>query len=214
MPTWIPSVCGVFFCLAMLPASAASVLIFGDTISAAYGMNIEQGWVSLLDKRLGKRDPGMHHVINASVSGETTSGGLRRLPALLKQHRPDVVVLELGGNDALRGQPPAMIERNLAAMIRLSKQAGARVVLLGMQIPPNYGRAYTEAFAAVFPKVAKTEAVEVLPFFLAGVGGVPELMQRDGIHPNAKAQEKLLALAWPLIEASVKSSSRRKATTK
>ena len=210
MPTWIRSVCGALFCLAMMPASAASVLIFGDSISASYGMDIEQGWVSLLDKRLERRDPGLHQVINASVSGETTTGGLRRLPALLKQHKPDVVVLELGGNDGLRGQPPALMERNLAAMISLSRKAGARVVVLGMQIPPNYGKAYTEAFAAVFPRVAKAEGVAVLPFFLAGVGGVPALMQKDGIHPNAKAQPKLLELAWPLIrEASQKQASRK-----
>ncbi len=199
MSTWIHNLCGVVLCLAIMPASAATVLIYGDSISASYGMDIEQGWVSLLDKRLAKRAPGKHQVINASVSGETTAGGLRRLPALLKQHAPDVVVLELGGNDGLRGQPPKLMERNLASMIRLSKQAGARVVLLGMKIPPNYGRAYTDAFSAVFPKVAKAEGVTALPFFLDGVAGVPELMQKDGIHPNAKAQPKLLELAWPLI---------------
>ena len=162
-------------------------------------MDIEQGWVSLLDKRLASRAPGKYQVINASVSGETTAGGLRRLPALLKQHKPDVVVLELGGNDGLRGQPPKLMERNLVSMIRLSKQAGARVVVLGMKIPPNYGKAYTDAFTAVFLRVAKAEGVAALPFFLDGVGGVPELMQKDGIHPNAKAQPKLLELAWPLI---------------
>lgn len=193
----------VVLCLAMMPASAASVLIVGDSISASYGMDIEQGWVSLLDKRLDQRVTGAHQVINASVSGETTSGGLRRLPALLRQHQPDVVVLELGGNDGLRGQPPALMERNLAAMIRLSRQSGARVVLLGMQIPPNYGKAYTNAFVAVFPRVAKAEGAAVLPFFLDGVGGVPTLMQKDGIHPNAKAQIKLLELAWPLILKAV-----------
>jgi len=197
-------VSGALLCLAMMPASAASVLIFGDSISASYGMNMEQGWVSLLEQRLERRDPGLHEVINASVSGETTTGGLRRLPALLKQHKPDVVVLELGANDGLRGQPPALMERNLAAMIRLSRQSGARVVLLGMRILPNYGKAYTEAFAAVFPKVANAQGVAVLPFFLDGVGGVPALIQKDGIHPNAKAQPKLLELAWPLILDAVK----------
>ncbi|MEO6698741.1 MAG: arylesterase [Paraperlucidibaca sp.] len=199
MPTWIRSLWSVALCLAIMPASAASVLIYGDSISASYGMDIEQGWVSLLDKRLAKRTPGKHQVINASVSGETTTGGLRRLPALLKQHAPDVVVLELGGNDGLRGQSPVLMERNLASMIRLSRQSGARVVVLGMQIPPNYGKAYTKAFTAVFPRVAKAEGAAVLPFFLAGVGGVPTLIQKDGIHPNAKAQTQLLELAWPLI---------------
>lgn len=199
MSTWIRNLCGVVLCLAIMPASAATVLIYGDSISASYGMDIEQGWVSLLDKRLAKRAPGKHQVINASVSGETTAGGLRRLPALLKQHTPAVVVLELGANDGLRGQPPKLMERNLAAMIRLSQQAGARVVLFGMKIPPNYGKAYTNAFFAVFPKVAKAGNIALLPFFLDGVGGVPELMQKDGLHPNAKAQPKLLEQAWPLI---------------
>jgi len=196
---------GALLSLWMLPASAASILIVGDSISAAYGMNIEQGWVSLLDKQLAREAPGQHRVINASVSGETTSGGLRRLPALLKQHAPNVVVLELGGNDGLRGQPPALMVRNLSAMIRLSKQAGARVIVLGMRIPPNYGKAYTEAFFAVFPTVAKAEKVALLPFFLEGVGGVPEFMQQDGIHPNAKAQPKLLKSALPLIRDSLSS---------
>lgn len=182
-----------------MPASAASVLIHGDSISAAYGMDIEQGWVALLSQRLDQRAPGNHRVVNASVSGETTSGGLRRLPALLKQHAPDVVVLELGGNDGLRGQSPKLMQRNLATMIALSQQAGARVVVLGMKIPPNYGRAYTDAFAAVYPALAKAHAVALLPFFLEGIGGVPALMQKDGIHPNAQAQPTLLALAWPLI---------------
>lgn len=212
MPTWMRNVCGALLALVMMPASAASILVFGDSISAAYGMNIEQGWVALLDQRLAAEDPGRHRVINASVSGETTSGGLRRLPALLKQHAPDVVVLELGGNDGLRGQPPALMASNLTAMIRLSREAGARVVMLGMRIPPNYGKAYTEAFAAVFPRVAKAEAVPLVPFFLEGVGGVPDLMQKDGIHPNAKAQPRLLALAWPMIrDAAVKPASRKTA---
>lgn len=208
--TWLRSVGALVFCLAMMPASAASILIFGDSISAAYGMNIEQGWVSLLSQRLEVRHPGQHKVINASVSGETTSGGVRRLPALLKQHEPDIVVIELGGNDGLRGQSPAMMERHLASMIRQSRQAGARVILLGMQIPPNYGKPYTQAFAAVFPRVGKAEGAAVLPFFLEGIGGVSALMQKDGIHPNAKAQPKLLELAWPLLSAALKDQKARK----
>lgn len=195
-------------CLAVMPVSAASILIFGDSISASYGMDIEQGWVSQLDKRFAERSPGLHRVINASVSGETTTGGLRRLPALLRQHGPAVVVLELGGNDGLRGQPPALIKRNLEAMIRLSRQAGARVVVLGMRIPPNYGKAYSEAFAGVFPVAAKAQGASVLPFFLDGVGGVPALIQKDGIHPNTKAQPLLLELAWPLILDAVNRSAK------
>lgn len=193
-----------------MPVSAASILILGDSISASYGMDIQQGWVSQLDKRLAARSPGQHTVINASVSGETTTGGLNRLPVLLKQHKPDVVVLELGANDGLRGQPPALIKRNLEAMIRLSRQSGARVVVLGMRILPNYGKAYSEAFAGVFPAAAKSGGASVLPFFLAGVGGVPALMQKDGIHPNTKAQPLLLELAWPLIIDAVNRSAKNR----
>lgn len=193
-----------------MPVSAASVLILGDSISASYGMDIQQGWVSQLDKRLAAPFPGQHKVINASVSGETTTGGLNRLPVLLKQHKPDVVVLELGANDGLRGQPPALIKRNLEAMIRLSRQSGARVVVLGMRILPNYGKAYSEAFAGVFPAAAKSGGASVLPFFLAGVGGVPALMQKDGIHPNTKAQPLLLELAWPLIIDAVNRSAKNR----
>lgn len=193
-----------------MPVSAASVLILGDSISASYGMDIQQGWVSQLDKRLAARSPGQHTVINASVSGETTTGGLNRLPVLLMQHKPDVVVLELGANDGLRGQPPALIKRNLEAMIRLSRQSGARVVVLGMRILPNYGKAYSEAFAGVFPAAAKSGGASVLPFFLAGVGGVPALMQKDGIHPNTKAQPLLLELAWPLIIDAVNRSAKNR----
>jgi len=204
MPTWIRNVCGAVCCLAVMPVSAASVLVFGDSISAAYGMGIQQGWVYRLEQRLDARFPGQHEVFNASVSGETTSGGLRRLPAQLKLHDPDVVVLELGANDGLRGQPPALTQKNLEAMIRLSRQSGARVVLLGMRTLPNYGKAYSDAFSAVFPAAAKKEGAALLPFFLAGVGGVPELTQKDGIHPNEKAQPVLLNLAWPLILDAVK----------
>lgn len=210
MSTWAQNFWGALFCLAAMPASAASVLVFGDSISASYGMDIQQGWVDQLDKRLATRSPGQHKVINASVSGETTTGGLHRLPVLLKQHEPDVVVLELGANDGLRGQPPALIKRNLEAMIRLSRQSGARVVVLGMRILPNYGKAYSEAFAGVFPAAAKSGGASVLPFFLAGVGGVPALMQKDGIHPNTKAQPLLLELAWPLIIDAVNRSAKNR----
>ena len=210
MSTRVRSFWDALFCLAAMPVSAASVLILGDSISASYGMDIQQGWVSQLDKRLAARSPGQHTVINASVSGETTTGGLNRLPVLLKQHKPDVVVLELGANDGLRGQPPALIKRNLEAMIRLSRQSGARVVVLGMRILPNYGKAYSEAFAGVFPAAAKSGGASVLPFFLAGVGGVPTLMQKDGIHPNTKAQPLLLELAWPLIIDAVNRSAKNR----
>lgn len=200
---WLKS--GVFV-LAMLatPLQAATILVFGDSISAAYGLETGEGWVHLLQQKLDKTAPGKHQVFNGSLSGETTSGGVRRLPALLKKHSPDVVVIELGGNDGLRGQPPALMEKNLKQMIVDARKAGARVILLGMKIPPNYGKAYTQAFEKVFEQVARDTNVPLHPFFLEGVGGNPFLMQRDGVHPTAKAQPRLLQNAWPLISKALK----------
>lgn len=200
---WLKS--GVFV-LAMLatPLQAATILVFGDSISAAYGLETGEGWVQLLQQKLDKTAPGKHQVFNGSLSGETTSGGVRRLPALLRKHNPDIVVIELGGNDGLRGQPPALMENNLKQMIADSRKAGATVILLGMKIPPNYGKAYTQAFEKVFAEVANDAAVPLLPFFLEGVGGNPFLMQRDGIHPSAKAQTRLLENAWPLISKTLR----------
>ncbi|MDQ8038566.1 MAG: arylesterase [Pedobacter sp.] len=185
-------------------AQAATILVFGDSISAAYGLEVEQGWVRLLQQKLDKTAPGKHLVVNGSLSGETTSGGKARLPALLKKHKPDVVILELGGNDGLRGQPPALMAGNFKKMIADSRTAGARVLLFGMKIPPNYGRTYTQAFEQVFVTVSKEEKVPLLPFFLEGIGGNPALVQADGIHPVAKAQPILLQNAWPLIEKALK----------
>ncbi|MGH8493853.1 MAG: arylesterase [Moraxellaceae bacterium] len=185
-------------------AQAATILVFGDSISAAYGLEVEQGWVRLLQQKLDKSAPGKHLVVNGSLSGETTAGGKARLPALLKKHKPDIVVLELGGNDGLRGQAPAAMSANLKKMITDSRAAGASVLLFGMKIPPNYGRAYTQAFEQVFVTVAKAEKVPLLPFFLEGIGGHPELVQADGIHPIAKAQPILLSNAWPLLEKALK----------
>lgn len=183
-----------------MPASAARILILGDSISAAYGLPLEQGWVAQLAARLARAAPGRHQVINVSISGETASGGRRRLPELLQRQRPDLVVLELGGNDALRGRPPTVIAADLRALIVTSRRAGAQVLLLGMRIPPNYGRAYSEAFAALYPQLAQSEGVPLVPFLLAGVGGVPGLMQADGIHPTAAAQPRLLANVWPALQ--------------
>ena len=179
-------------------AWAGTLLVVGDSISAAFGLDSRQGWVALLEKRL--QDEGFdHQVINASISGDTSSGGLARLPALLAEHQPQVVIIELGGNDGLRGQPPMQLQQNLASMVEKSQQAGAKVLLLGMKLPPNYGVRYTTAFAQVFSDVAQAKQVALVPFFLEGVGGVPGMMQADGIHPNVTAQPVLLENAWPVL---------------
>lgn len=180
-------------------ALAGTVLVVGDSISAALGLDTRQGWVSLLQERL--REGGFEHqVVNASISGDTTSGGLARLPALLSQHRPQLVIIELGGNDGLRGQPAAQLQQNLARMVDMSKEAGAGVLLLGMRLPPNYGQRYTEAFARTFVDVAQDKQVPLVPFLLEGVGGVPGMMQPDGIHPAVAAQDKLLDNVWPTLK--------------
>lgn len=187
-----------------LSAQAATVVVFGDSISAAYGLEVNKGWVAKLQQRLDREQPGKHKVINASVSGETTQGGVLRLPKVLAQYHPDVLVLELGGNDGLRGQPVPLMAKNLTAMIGQARQQKARVLLVGMRIPPNYGKAYTEAFAAAFPQVAKATKTPLLPFLLEGVGGRPELMQDDGIHPNAQAQDRLADNVWPHLKPLLK----------
>lgn len=180
-------------------ALAGTVLVVGDSISAALGLDTRVGWVSLLQKRLS--EGGFEHrVVNASISGDTSAGGLSRLPKLLAQHSPNVVIIELGGNDGLRGQPPAQLQQNLASMARQSQEAGARVLILGMQLPPNYGRRYTQAFAQVFSDVASAQQLALVPFFLEGVGGVPGMMQADGIHPAVTAQQRLLDNVWPSLE--------------
>lgn len=186
-------------------ASAATILVFGDSISAAYGLKPEQGWVALLQQRLDAEAAGRHHVINGSVSGETTSGGLRRLKPLLEQHHPDVVVLELGGNDGLRGQPPETIAANLGHLIDDARAAGAKVVMLGIRIPPNYGRPYAQAFDGVFGRVSARKRVPLVPFFLADRSGGIVPLQDDGIHPTAAAQPQLLDNAWRAIHQTLRS---------
>lgn len=192
---------GVIACLlAMsLPLQAATILVFGDSISAAYGLEAKQGWVHLLQQKLDKTTVKKHQVINGSLSGETTSGGVKRLPLMLQKHHPVLVILELGANDGLRGHSPSLIESNLRQMVVAAQKSGAQVIILGMRIPPNYGKAYTQAFEKVFVTVSKEKHIPLVPFFLDGVGGIPELMQRDGIHPTAAAQQRLLDNAWPLI---------------
>ncbi|WP_027897298.1 arylesterase [Zestomonas thermotolerans] len=178
---------------------AGTVLVVGDSISAAFGLDTAQGWVALLEKRLAERDRD-YQVVNASISGDTSAGGLARLPALLDAHRPEVVIIELGGNDGLRGLPPAQLQQNLARMIDSARSRGAQVLLLGMRLPPNYGERYTRAFEAVFSDLAEEKGVALVPFFLEGVGGVPGMMQPDGIHPTADAQPLLLEHAWSALE--------------
>jgi acyl-CoA thioesterase-1 len=182
-------------------ASRATILVVGDSLSAEYGLPRGTGWVALLEQRLAKEGFSAA-VINASVSGDTTSGGRSRLPALLKQHRPTLVVIELGGNDALRGLPLAMTRDNLAQMVRESRAAGAKVMLLGMQVPPNYGRRYGEDFAALFGSVAKAGGAALVPFLLEGVANAanPEAMfQPDRIHPLAAAHPVMLGNVWPVL---------------
>ena len=179
-----------------LPDREATILVLGDSISAGYGIQREQSWVSQLGSRVAGEGPGWQ-VVNASISGETTGGALARLPDALDEHDPDVVIIELGGNDGLRGYPVHSIRDNLDRMVGLARDAGSQVLLVGMQIPPNYGPRYTRAFAEVFQAVAAAHGVPLVPFLLEQVALRPELMQGDGIHPTAEAQELLLDAVWP-----------------
>jgi acyl-CoA thioesterase-1 len=190
------------FALFLTPALAASppvLVVVGDSLSAAYGMETARGWVALLQARAAERG-WPHRVVNASISGDTTRGGRSRLAGVLERHRPAVVVIELGGNDGLRGIPPEESERNLEAMVQEAQGAGARVLLVGIRLPPNYGPAFAERFGAAFGNVATRQGVPLVPFLLEGVGGNPELMLEDGIHPRAEAQPRLLENVWPYLE--------------
>ena len=177
-----------------------TVLVLGDSISAAYGIQREQGWVQLLRERLENIDPG-YRVVNASISGDTTGGGLARLPAALEAHNPALVIIELGGNDGLRGYPVPSIRRNLEQLVDLAGTDDRAVLLVGMQIPPNYGYRYTREFRSLFEEVADDQGIAVVPSFLQEVGVQPQLMQDDRIHPNARAQPMLLDTLWPFVEA-------------
>lgn len=191
----------LLLCVAMpLQAStdAPGILVLGDSLSAAYGIEVRQGWVSLLEQQLREKYP--HLVVNASVSGETTGGGLSRLPALLQQHKPAIVILELGGNDGLRGYPLNVMQQQLAEIIEKSRAAGAEVLLVGMQIPPNYGPRYTARFRDTYAGLAKKYELPLVTFLLEGVAMQPGMMQRDGIHPTAAAQEKMLENVWPVLQ--------------
>ena len=179
-------------------AGTTKILVMGDSLGAGYGIDIEQGWVNLLEKELTKNHA--IQIINASVSGETSSGGNTRLPALLAEHKPDIVILELGGNDGLRGQPLKLLQKNLQSMIDASKKIEAKVLLAGMQIPPNYGARYSNQFKDLYPKLAEQNQLGLIPFLLEGIGGNETLMQRDGIHPTADAQPIIVKNVLPELE--------------
>lgn len=195
----------VFLCPPSLFASPsmAKILVLGDSLSAGYGIALEEGWVSLLQERIQK-----HHfayeVVNASVSGETSGGGLARLPALLAEHQPVIVILELGGNDGLRGHPINVMRQNLEKIIAASQAANAQVLLLGMHIPPNYGARYTRTFHQAYIDLAKKYQLSFVPFFLDQVANNAALMQSDGIHPTAEAQGTMLDHVWPTLEPLLK----------
>ncbi len=193
----------MLLCLVGFSARAAEapvILVLGDSLSAAYGIAAEQGWVSLLARRL--KDQGLpHRVVNASISGDTTAGGLSRLPAALDKHKPSIVLIELGANDGLRGQPVAQLKRNLQKLVDLAKARKAQPVLFEMRIPSNYGLSYTEQFRLAFGEVAAGEKVPLVPFFLMPIATDPKQFLDDGIHPNAGAQPALLDAVWPKLSA-------------
>jgi len=189
--------------LPIYAASAPTIVVLGDSLSAAYGIRVEEGWVSLMQKRLTLQGYG-YRVVNASVSGETTAGGLARLPRALQLHRPAIVILELGGNDGLRGLPIEQVRTNLDSMIRQSRAAGARVLLTGMRVPPNYGPAYTEKFHALYTDLARRYRLSLVPFLMEDVALDKTLLQADGLHPNERGQPVLLDEIWPLLQPLLK----------
>ncbi|HEV2110948.1 MAG TPA: arylesterase [Gammaproteobacteria bacterium] len=191
------------FAVAGSAAAAPAILVWGDSLSAAYGLEPSQGWVQLLDRRL--RAQGYDYtVVNGSVSGETTAGGLTRLPAALAEHKPAIVIIELGANDGLRGTPVRVMQDNLSRMIALSRKAGSKVLLLGILMPPNYGAEYTRAFSQAYKDLARRYGVPLLPFLLKGVAEHRELMQADGMHPIAEAEPQVLDNVWPGLKPLLK----------
>jgi acyl-CoA thioesterase I len=198
----------VFIALQNAVASPSTILVFGDSLSAAYGIRPEQGWVALLTQRLQAQGYG-YQIVNASVSGETTGGGLERLPRALQLHAPGIVILELGGNDGLRGLPVSAARDNLAAMVQLAQAARARVLLVGIRIPPNYGPRYTEEFARIFPEVANQYHLPLVPFLLQKVALNPALMQPDGVHPDAQGEPPVLDTLWPYLKPLLNKNPHR-----
>ncbi|MGI9329123.1 MAG: arylesterase [Gammaproteobacteria bacterium] len=186
---------------------APVILIIGDSLSAGFGIEISEGWVALLQDRLEQKGY-EYRVVNASISGDTTGGGLRRLPRALERHQPAITLLELGGNDGLRATPVPVIRRNMERMIELSQAAGSQVILAGMQIPPNYGISYTTEFAEVYTELATERQVGLIPFFMDGVALQPELLLPDLIHPNTEGQPVLLENAWEALKPLLKNPTR------
>ena len=180
-------------------SSSSVILVLGDSLSAEYGLQRGQGWVQLLANRV-QQSGQKYSVVNASISGETSSGGRTRLPALLKQHRPSIVIIELGGNDGLRGLPVSRMQENLVAMVRSSQAAGAQVLVAGIRMPPNYGRDYTERFFEAYAAVAKQYRTALVPFLLEGFAESADFFQSDRIHPSARAQATILQTVWPVLE--------------
>jgi acyl-CoA thioesterase-1 len=196
---WALGVC--WWLIAFSDATAASdrtVLVLGDSLSAGYGLKPAQGWVALLEKRLQAQGY-EYRVVNASISGETSEGGLQRLPRALEMHKPEIVIVELGANDGLRGLPLALTRDNISRIVATAGQAGARVLLVGMRLPPNYGPRYTNDFMAMYREIATASHVALVPFLLQSVALKPALMQADGLHPTAQAQPALLDTVWPVL---------------
>jgi acyl-CoA thioesterase-1 len=189
----------VFIALQNAVASGRTILVLGDSLSAAYGIRPEQGWVALLTQRLQAQGYG-YQIVNASVSGETSGGGVERLPRALRLHQPEIVILELGANDGLRGLPASNTRENLARMVQLSQASGARVLLVGIRIPPNYGPRYTEEFARIFSELANQYHLPLVPFLLERVALDPARMQADGLHPNAGGEPPVLDTLWPYLK--------------
>ncbi|WP_090372771.1 arylesterase [Nitrosospira sp. Nl5] len=204
----LSSVSAVHSGTAAVPASAATpatttIMVFGDSLSAGYGLSQDAGWVSLLKKRLQTQSP--VHLINNSISGETAVGGRNRIEEALKIHRPDIVIIELGGNDGLRGASIESIRDNLEAIIEACQRNKATVLLAGMQLPPNYGIAYTQKFQDIYPQLAKRHRLKLVPFLLDGFGDKREFFQSDGIHPNADAQQRIVENVWKVLRTMLKS---------
>jgi acyl-CoA thioesterase-1 len=203
LPSWLRMVAvvtlGSLLCVAPVRAATQNLLLVGDSLSAAYGIDPSQGWATLLQARLDK-DGYDYRVINASISGDTTANGLARLPALLESHKPRVVIIELGANDGLRGLPLQNMKHNITAMVRAAQADGATVLLVGMRLPPNYGPRYTRAFEQVYAEVAREQALALVPFLLDGMATDFSLVQRDTLHPTAAAQPHLLDNVWPHLK--------------
>jgi len=185
--------------LMSMPTSAKSIVVLGDSISAGYGIEVSQGWVALLRDQLQNHNP-PYSVHNESISGDTTAGGLARINPALQRHHPEIVIIELGANDGLRGLAPTLIKSNLTELVNRAQKAGAKVLLLSMRIPPNYGKRYTDMFYDIYPSLAKDLKIAYVPFILEDVALVNDLMQADGLHPNAKAQAAIVEKIWPQLK--------------